>query len=190
MATLIAKFATFLRRIYRIIISAKVKLAASLSYPAIEWGGKSNCASGVTINCSYKGIIKIGEGTNLTRNSALFSNNATLEIGNNVHIGIGSVITAREQISIGDDTLIAEYVTIRDQDHKVEIGKITANNGFVTAPIHIGTNVWVGAKAVILKGVTIGDNSVIAAGAVVTKDIPANVLAGGVPAKVIKPIGK
>jgi acetyltransferase-like isoleucine patch superfamily enzyme len=58
------------------------------------------------------------------------------------------------------------------------------------APIHIGNRVWIGSNVVITKGVTIGDNSVIAAGAVVTKDIPANVVAGGVPAKVIKGINE
>ena len=56
------------------------------------------------------------------------------------------------------------------------------------APIHIGKRVWIGSNVVVTKGVTIGDNSVIAAGAVVTKDVPANVVAGGVPAKVLKQI--
>ena len=54
------------------------------------------------------------------------------------------------------------------------------------APVKIGNGVWVGAHATILSGVTIGDNAVIAAGAVVTKDVPANAVAGGVPAKIIK----
>ena len=58
----------------------------------------------------------------------------------------------------------------------------------VPAPIHIGKNVWIGANATILAGVTIGDDTVIAAGAVVTKDVPGNTVAGGVPAKVIKRI--
>ena len=56
------------------------------------------------------------------------------------------------------------------------------------APVEIGNGVWVGAHATILSGVTIGDNAVIAAGAVVTKDVPANAVAGGVPAKIIKQI--
>ena len=56
------------------------------------------------------------------------------------------------------------------------------------APIHIGRDVWIGANAVILPGITIGDGAVIAAGAVVTKDVPENTVAGGVPARVIKTI--
>lgn len=53
-------------------------------------------------------------------------------------------------------------------------------------PVHIGNNVWLGSRVMVLKGVTIGDNAVVAAGGVVTKDVPANTLAGGVPAKVLR----
>jgi len=60
----------------------------------------------------------------------------------------------------------------------------------IPAPVHIGRDVWIGANAVILPGVTIGDGAVIAAGAVVTKDVPENTVAGGVPAKVIKSVHK
>lgn len=108
-----------------------------------------------------------------------------LTIGERAHIGIGTIITCRESITIGDDALIAEYVTIRDQDHRYGGPEVTAKNGFDTAPIAIGDNVWIGAKATITKGVTIGDNAVVGAGAVVTKDVPANSIVGGIPAKVI-----
>lgn len=57
-------------------------------------------------------------------------------------------------------------------------------------PVHIGSNVWIGANAVVLPGVTIGDNTVIGAGSVVTKDIPANVIAVGNPCRVLRPIGE
>lgn len=98
------------------------------------------------------------------------------------------MIVARDSISIGDHALIAEYVTIRDQDHSYGGDVPTAQNGFETAPIQIGKNVWIGAKATITRGVTIGDNAVIAAGAVVVDDVPANTIAGGIPAKVLKTI--
>ncbi len=116
----------------------------------------------------------------------MISKHGKLSIGKNVHIGIGSVLTARNNIQIGDYALIAAYVTIRDQDHDFDRDSITLDNGFVTSPIDIGKNVWIGAKATITKGVKIGDNAVIGANSVVTKDIAANAVAAGIPAKVLR----
>jgi acetyltransferase-like isoleucine patch superfamily enzyme len=87
-----------------------------------------------------------------------------------------------ERIAIGDNTVISENVTIRDSDNHY----INNSGSPKTKGIEIGNNVWVGINVTILKGVRINDGAVIAAGAVVNKDIPANTLAGGVPAKVIK----
>ena len=83
-------------------------------------------------------------------------------------------------MTIGSDTTIADDVIIRDYDgHYV-------NDGIKTAPVSIGNHVWIGSKSMILKGVTIGEGSVVAAGAVVVRDVPPHTLVGGVPAKVIK----
>lgn len=86
-----------------------------------------------------------------------------------------------QSVEIGDDTLIAEMVTIRDHGPKPY-----RRQGFVSAPIRIGQNVWIGNKVTITKGINIGDNSVVAANAVVTKDVEPNVVVGGVPARIIK----
>ncbi|MEM9422181.1 MAG: acyltransferase [Pseudomonadota bacterium] len=93
-------------------------------------------------------------------------------------------IIAKERVTIGKDTQIAFGATISDHDfHKT----YTNNQANVeTAPVTIGENVWIGMDATILKGVTVGDGAIIAAGAVVTKDVPAKCLAAGVPAKIIK----
>lgn len=99
------------------------------------------------------------------------------------------MIVCRERISIGDNALIAEHVAIRDQDHLYGQGLTTVAADFATAPIVIGSNVWIGAKATITRGVTIGNNSVIGANSVVTTDIPADVVAAGVPARIIRLIG-
>lgn len=85
-------------------------------------------------------------------------------------------------ITIGDDVCIAEGVVIRDSDNH----HIDREDYKMSAPIQIGNHVWIGMNAVILKGVTIGDGAVIAAGAVVTRDVPAKAMVGGVPAKIIK----
>ena len=87
-----------------------------------------------------------------------------------------------ENISIGNGVVISENVCIRDSDDHT----ISGSPKPMTQPIVIGDHVWIGMNATILKGVTIGNGAIIAAGAVVTKDVPENALVGGIPAKVIK----
>lgn len=87
-----------------------------------------------------------------------------------------------ESIAIGKGVVISENVTIRDSDDHT----VTGSEKPMTQPIFIGDHVWIGMNVTILKGVTIGKGAVIAAGAVVTRDVPANALAGGVPARIIK----
>lgn len=96
-------------------------------------------------------------------------------------IGPGSVIVAHRRIEIGPGSKLAEYVTVRDanHDHSVPL----AAGKFITAPVMIGRDVWVGSKATILAGVTVGDGATIGAGAVVTKDVPPGATVVGVPAR-------
>lgn len=105
---------------------------------------------------------------------------ATLSIGEHVNFNNDCEIYCSRSITIGDATIFSNRCIIRDSDiHMIE-GKEN------TASISIGNHVWVGTNVIILKGVTIGDGVVIGAGSVVTKNIPANCLAVGNPAKVIK----
>ncbi len=91
-----------------------------------------------------------------------------------------STLNCFEHIELGNDVAIADNVTISDSDnHSVDGQK-------VTAPIFIKDHVWIGKNAIVLKGVTIGEGAVVAAGAVVTKDVPPYTVVAGVPAKVIK----
>lgn len=106
----------------------------------------------------------------------------------NSFIGRNCVITAKEKIIINDNCLIAEMVVIRDQDHIVDTVTYRAGEGFNIKPIEIGKNVWIASKATILKGVTIGEHSVIAASAVITKDIPPCEVWSGVPGQFLKKI--
>ncbi len=106
---------------------------------------------------------------------------AKLKLGSG-YINSHSTIACFNQIDIGDDVAIAEHVIIRDSDNH----SIVNSPHKQSQPITIGDHVWIGMNAIILKGVTIGRGSIIAAGAVVNKSIPDHVLAGGVPAKVIR----
>ena len=108
-----------------------------------------------------------------------------LKIGKHVFFNSGVKIQDQGGVTIGDGTLIGHNVVIATLDHSLNPNH---RGNMIPAPIHIGKNVWIGANATICKGVTIGDNAVIAAGAVVTTDVPEDVVYGGVPAKLIKKI--
>jgi len=163
------------------------KLSVGMTNPGLEWFG-GHVGQDVTISLTGGARFTAGSDLALSDRSVVIVNGGRLKVGKNAFIGIGTVIGCREKITIGDHALIAEYVTIRDQDHRYGGSVPTAQNGFDTSPITIGDNVWIGAKATITKGVTIGDNAVIAAGAVVTSDIPPGSVAGGIPAKILKMI--
>lgn len=94
---------------------------------------------------------------------------AQLSLGAKTYVNRNSCIVSKESISIGEHVDIGPNVCIYDHDHNPK-----SETGFVTAPIVIGNRVWIGAGSIILKGVTIGENAVIAAGSVITHDIPAN----------------
>lgn len=114
-----------------------------------------------------------------------FGKNTTF--GKNVFLNTGCSFQDRGGITIGDGALIGMNVSISTLNHG--FSKETRNTTY-SSPVVIGNNVWIGTGANILPGVTIGENSVVAAGAVVTKDVPADVIVAGVPAKVIKELDK
>ena len=113
------------------------------------------------------------------------------DFGKNIHVGKGVFINSgccfQDQggITLGDGCLIGHQVVIATLNHDLDPAR---RGGMYPAPVRLGKNVWVGAHATILPGVTVGDGAVIAAGAVVTKDVPAGVVASGVPARVLKTI--
>lgn len=110
-----------------------------------------------------------------------------ITIGKNVFINSGCCFQDQGGITIGDGAFIGHNVVIATLNHDFAP---KARSTTYPSKVVIGKNVWIGANATVVPGVTIGDNAVIAAGAVVTKDVPPNVIAGGVPVKVIKSIDK
>jgi len=116
-----------------------------------------------------------------------------LEYGYNVHLGenffsnFNCVILDEAPVHFGDDVLLAPNVSIYTVNHPLNAERRRAGLEYAR-PVTIGNNVWIGGNTVILPGVTIGDNTVIGAGSVVTKSIPANVLAAGNPCRVIREI--
>ncbi len=151
----------------------------------VSFKSRPHCGRNVQLACAAGGEIIFGRGVSLCDNVIINARGGRIEIGDNSHIGEGSMIVSRQSISIGADALIAEYVVIRDQDHKLDSDPIR-RAGFTTAPIVIEDNVWLAAKSTILKGVHIGSGAVVAAHALVNKSVPARAIVAGIPAKTVK----
>ena len=106
-----------------------------------------------------------------------------IHIGKNVFLNMGCKFQDQGGIYIGDGALIGHNVVLATLNHAMSPSR---RGTMVPAPIHIGKNVWIGSNAAILPGVTIGDGAIVAAGAVVTRDVSENTIVGGVPARVIR----
>ena len=113
---------------------------------------------------------------------------ALLRLGDRVIINNNTTVEVTDRVEIGEGTLVSWNCNIMDSDfHRILDGD-GAPLGPLSAPVIIGRHVWIGSGCTILKGVTIGDNAVIAAASVVVDDVPANVLVAGNPARVLRPI--
>lgn len=114
-----------------------------------------------------------------------FGKNIVIE--DNVYINFGCVILDCAEVTIGANTLLGPNIGLYPVNHAIDAEE-RIHGGCIGKPIHIGKNVWFGGDVKVLAGVTIGDNTIIGTGSIVTKDIPANVIAVGNPCKVIRQI--
>ena len=136
-------------------------------------------------------FLKYGRNSNFDPKD-LFSYE-TISVGNDVYIGPGAKFSAsKSSIVIGDKVMFGPGVTIMGGDHNTsEVGRymydVKEKRPEDDAPVVIETDCWIGANATILKGVTIGRGSIVAAGSVVTRSMPEYSIIGGIPAKVLKP---
>lgn len=112
-----------------------------------------------------------------------------IHLGNNVYFNFNATLVDDTHIYIGDCTMLGPNVVIATAGHPV-LPELREKALQYNLPVHIGKNCWLGAGVIVLPGVTIGDNTVIGAGSVVTKDIPANVVAVGNPCKVLREINE
>ncbi len=112
-----------------------------------------------------------------------------VHFGKSVYANFGLTMVDDTYIYVGDYTMFGPNVVVATAGHPI-LPELREKAYQYNMPVHIGRNCWIGAGAIILPGVTIGDNTVIGAGSVVTKDIPANVVAVGNPCKVLREIGE
>ncbi len=109
-----------------------------------------------------------------------------LVIGKGVYINRGSMLDAHESIVVDAGAMIGPNCYITDADHGMRPGIPLSQQAMTSAPVRIGRDAWLGAGVIVTRGVVIGDGAVIGAGSVVTRDIPENAVAVGVPARVIR----
>lgn len=137
-------------------------------------------------------FAKIGTNCSVPGNCEIL-HDSMIELGNNVKLGVGTTLYAvYKKIIFGNNIMLGPHVTMVSGDHNIyKIGVPMISNHEKEpqddAEIHIEDEVWIGANVIILKGVTIGRGSVIAAGAVVVKSVPPYSIAGGLPARILKP---
>lgn len=147
--------------------------------PGLVFGSNCSCYSGCSFSIGKEGKCTVGDYTLL--NGALVMAEELIEIGNYCIISWNVGIADSDFHPIDPAARLQDAVAISPYG-----GNRPPRPPIATAPVRIKDNVWIGMGAVILKGVTIGENSVVAAGAIVTKDVPPNVVVAGNPAKIVK----
>lgn len=182
---LVRRFFSALRTISSAMRSAAYRTYLHLAFPGVRCHRSVIFGKGVTVRAFDGAQLEIGEGTVVLDYAWLLVSGGSLTIGKNCLIGRGAVIACSEIIEIGDGTLTAEHVTIRDQDHNHAGDGRLESQGCRMAPIRIGHDVWLGAKVTVTRGVEIAPHAVIGANAVVTASLPVRGVYVGAPARLL-----
>lgn len=141
----------------------------------------------VVIEIGKKGRVELGRWSWLGSGTKIRAHEGCVSIGAKTVLGQECTISAFRHVSIGRECVIADRVMMIDFDHgAAEVERPVRLQGIYKREVHVGHNVWIGYGACILRGVTVGDNAIIGTNAVVTRDVPANAVAAGVPARVVR----
>ncbi len=139
------------------------------------------------IEIAPKGRVKFGRFVWIGDRTKVRCHEGLVEIGSKTVMGQECTITAYQHIRIGEQCVIADKAMFIDFDHGVvEVERPIRRQGIYKRDVEVGSNVWIGYGACILRGVRVGDNAVIGTNSVVTKDVPANAVVGGIPARVLR----
>jgi acetyltransferase-like isoleucine patch superfamily enzyme len=141
----------------------------------------------VVLQIGPRGRIELGRWSWLGHGTKIRCHEGVVSVGAKTVLGQDCTISAYQHVSIGRECVIADRVMLIDFDHgTVEVDRPIRLQGIYKRDVRVGNNVWIGYGACILRGVTVGDNAVIGTNSVVTKDVPANAVVGGVPARVLR----
>ena len=162
-------------------------LRRRLTNRRLESDGIAFIGPRVVLQIGRRGRVQLGRWSWLGHGTKIRCHEGLVSIGAKSVLGQECTISAYQHVSIGRECVIADRVMMIDFDHgMVEVDRPIRLQGIYKRDVRVGNNVWIGYGACILRGVTVGDNAVIGTNAVVTKDVPANAIVGGVPARVIR----
>jgi acetyltransferase-like isoleucine patch superfamily enzyme len=186
---------TFLRfaRRHRMLTPGYALLAARWIWLKLRWRGRLK-TDGLCFVCPRvkfeigRGAqVKLGRWSWIGHGTKVRAHEGVVEIGAKSVLGQECTISAFQHVSIGRECIIADRVMMIDFDHgMVEVERPIRLQGIYKRDVEVGHNVWIGYGACILRGVSVGNNSVIGTNAVVTAEVPENAVVGGLPARVIR----
>jgi serine acetyltransferase len=186
---------TLTNQLYKLALAWRLAMARA---QGIELGRNVRLAADIDFNLgggfknslrspNSTGHIVLGDSSWIERGAVLWAFDGKINCANNVYLGPYVTVYGHGGVEIGADTLVSMHATILSSNHAIPpIGQKIREQPDKLLPTKIGRDVWIGANAVILGGVTIGDGAVIAAGAVVTNDVGPGAIVAGVPARLLR----
>jgi acetyltransferase-like isoleucine patch superfamily enzyme len=183
---------SFMRR-HRMLNTKYARLMLRLAYwklrlrGRLQLDGLAFICPGVKLEVRKGAVLRLGRWSWLGHDCKVRVHEGECEIGAKTVLGQECTISTFQHISIGRECIIADRVMFIDFDHGVvEVERPIRLQGIYKRDVRIGHNVWIGYGACFLRGVTVGNNSVVGTSSVVTKDVPADVVVGGVPARILR----
>lgn len=153
----------------------------------LELDGIAFVHPGVKFEVGKDAVVRLGRWSWVGRDCRVRVHEGRFELGAKSVLGQQCTITAFQSVTIGRECVIADRVMLIDFDHGAQdVERPIRQQGIYKRDVRIGHNCWIGYGVCVLRGVTVGDNAVLGASAVVTKDVPENAVAGGVPARVLR----
>jgi acetyltransferase-like isoleucine patch superfamily enzyme len=165
----------------RVSFSAYIK-----GHEGIVLGSGCKIHADASVDASRSPGVRLGDKVTLNRYAYVQGGNGGVRLGDRVEVNNYCIVNGTGGVDIGDDTLVGPGVRIISYQHRFASGATIRSQAVEAKPIRIGRDVWLGANAIILAGVSIGDGAVVAAGAVVREDVPAYAVVAGVPAAIKK----
>src|SRR3954451_21631061 len=143
--------------------------------------------TGLELKIEPRGEVRFGRFVWIGDGSKIRCHEGVVEIGAKTVMGQECTISAYQHVRIGEQCVIADRAMFIDFDHGVvEVERPIRTQGIYKRDVEVGSNVWIGYAACVLRGVRVGDNSIIGTNSVVTKDVPANAVVGGIPARILR----